>query len=199
MKITKEILFELYIKKKYSSNKIAKKLGCLEGKVNYWLKKFEIKKRTISEAIYDWHNPNGDPFKVHKIENPEELFLAGLGLGLYWGEGNKKNKYSIRLGNSDPDVIIYFIKFLQEIYGVDKKDLRFAIQVFSDMNIKENLGFWSRKLKISISQFYKTIVTPSRGVGTYREKSKYGVLTVHFNNKKLRDILFKEIEKLKEK
>ena len=55
----------------------------------------------------------------------------------------------------------------------------------------------SKILKISSSQFYKTIITPSRGVGTYKDKFKYGVLTIHFNNKKLRDILCGEIENLR--
>jgi len=199
MEITREILFELYINKKYSSNKIAKKFKCSESGVNYWLKKFDIKKRTVSEAIYDWHNPNGDPFSLNKIDQPEKFFLYGLGLGLYWGEGNKKNKYTVRLGNSDPDVIRFFIKFLEEIYKIDKKKLRFAIQIFSDINKKDSLSYWTERLNMPTSQFYKTIITPSRGIGTYKEKSKYGVLTVHFSNKKLRDIICGEIEKLRGK
>jgi hypothetical protein len=199
MEITKEKLYELYINKKNSSNKIAKVFGCKEGKINYWLKKFDIKKRTISEAIYGWHNPDGDPFVLSKNHYSGNSFLFGLGLGLYWGEGNKKNKYAVRLGNSDPEIIYYFIKFLEEIYGIDKKKLRFAVQIFSDMDVKKNLIYWSKKIKMPISQFYKTTITPSRGIGTYREKSKYGVLTVHFSNKKLRDIICNEIEKLKER
>lgn len=197
MKITKEKLYKLYINKKLSSNKIAKKMECSEGKINYWINKYNLKKRSISEAIYNSHNPNGDPFKFKKINNMNKSFLFGLGLGLYWGEGNKKNKYSIRLGNSDPDVIFMFIKFLEEIYSIDKRKLRFAVQIFDDMDPHGILYYWSKKLKIQSSQFYKTIITPSRGIGTYKDKFKYGVLTIHFNNKKLRDILCREIESLR--
>jgi len=197
MEITKEKLYELYINKKFSSNKIAKKLECSEGKINYWIKKYNLKKRSISEAIYNLHNPNGDPFKVSNIDNLDKSFLFGLGLGLYWGEGNKKNIYAIRLGNSDPGVICMFIKFLEEIYLIDKRKLRFAVQIFDDMDPHGTLYYWSKKLKIQSSQFYKTIITPSRGVGTYKDKFKYGVLTIHFNNKKLRDIICGEIENLR--
>jgi hypothetical protein len=51
---------------------------------------------------------------------------------------------------------------------------------------------------VSPKQFYKTICTPSGKVGSYREKSKHGVLTVYFNNKKLRDHLVAEIEKMRQ-
>lgn len=197
MEISKEKLHELYINKKFSSNKVAESFKCSEGKINYWIKKYGLKKRTISEAIYNLHNPSGDPFKVGVIDDLDKSFLFGLGLGLYWGEGNKKNIYAIRLGNSDPGVIVMFVKFLEKIYLIDKRRLRFAIQIFDDMKPQEVRHYWSKILKISPSQFYKTTISPSRGVGTYKDKFKYGVLTIHFNNKKLRDILCGEIENLK--
>lgn len=34
-------------------------------------------------------------------------------------------------------------------------------------------------------------------MGTYRKKTQHGVLTLYFNNKKLRDIIIGEIEKMK--
>ncbi len=42
------------------------------------------------------------------------------------------------------------------------------------------------------------INTRSGKIGTYRQKSAHGVVTVYFHNKKLRDILLAEIEKIKE-
>jgi len=197
VEISKEKLHELYINKKFSSSKVAKSFKCSEGKINYWIKKYGFKKRSISEAIYNLHNPNGDPFGISDIDDLDKSFLFGLGLGLYWGEGNKKNIYAIRLANSDPGVILMFVKFLEKIYLIDKRKLRFAIQIFDDMDPQEIRIYWSKILKVSSSQFYKTIITPSRGIGTYKDKFKYGVLTIHFNNKKLRDILCGEIENLR--
>ena len=54
---------------------------------------------------------------------------------------------------------------------------------------KETLDFWTKTLTIEKSQFYKTVITPYRSLGTYRKKTKYGVLTVYFHNRKLRDVL----------
>jgi len=188
-------LAQLYLEKNLSVAEISKLEKCSEGKINYWLAKFNIPKRTISDAIYLKRNPEGDPFKVKVPSNQEEAMLLGLGLGLYWGEGTKSNKLSIRLGNTNPRIIEKFIEFLVKIYGINKEKLRFGLQIFSDMKPDKALKFWLNELGIGKQQFQKVIVTKSRGVGTYRHKTKYGVLTVYFHNKKLRDILCSALEK----
>src|SRR3989344_5103354 len=100
-----EKIKKLYIKDKKSSLEIARLIGCSERTVNYWLAKYKIPKRTISEAIYIKHNPNGDPFKFVAPKDFKEAKLFGIGLGLYWGEGTKADQFSIRLGNTDPMLI----------------------------------------------------------------------------------------------
>ncbi|MBI2674177.1 MAG: hypothetical protein HYX22_00340 [Candidatus Yanofskybacteria bacterium] len=183
---------KLYVNDKKSSAEIAKIFKCSERAVNYWLAKYEVKKRSISEAVYLKNNPSGDPFKIKPVQNLEDAKLFGLGLGLYWGEGNKKNKNSVRLGNTDPKLIKKFLEFLMRICGIEKKKLRFGLQVFSDMNTGRSLKFWLKELReygINRSQFFKVTVTPARSLGNYREKSKWGVLTVHFSNTKLKKLL----------
>ncbi len=115
-----------------------------------------------------------------------------MGLGLYWGEGNKRNKTSIRLGNTNPALIKKFIEFLMMMFNISTSKLKFGLQIFSDLSERKVLKFWLAELKkfnIEREQFSKVIVTPARGVGNYREKSQFGVLTVHFNNVKLKKIL----------
>ena len=197
MPLQRTKLQRLYIKEKLPSVKIAKVFNCSERTVNYWLARYGIKKRSISEAMYLRYNPNGDPFKViHKPRTVKEATLYGLGLGLFWGEGNKKNKGSIRLGNTDPAIIKKFIQFLIKIFRINKKKLRFGLQVFNDMSEKKSLAFWLKELKefgIKKNQFFKVTVTPSRSIGNYREKSRFGVLTVYFSNTKLKNILDRQI------
>ncbi|MDE2001384.1 MAG: hypothetical protein KGI60_02330 [Patescibacteria group bacterium] len=153
--------------------------------------KHQIPIRTQSEATYIKRNPDGDPFRLVMPRNSDEAKLFGLGLGLYWGEGTKANKNSIRLGNTDPGIIINFIRFLEKFFSIRKKDLKFGLQIFSDVNPQEALDFWIKRLKIKNSQLNKPIITKSRSLGTYRKKSKYGVMTVMFHNKKSRDALIK--------
>ena len=188
-------LQQLYVKDNKSAAQIARIMVCSENKINYWLKKYHIPKRTISEAIYIKHNPKGDPFKVKDPKTVREGILFGLGLGLYWGEGTKSNKNSIRLGNTNPKIIKKFIEFLVKIYGIKTHKLRFGLQIFSDMPQGSVIHYWLKKLGVPLSHFQKVIVTPTRGIGTYRQKTKYGVLTVYYHNKKLRDILCGTLEK----
>jgi len=187
--LQEEKLRDLYIVKRHSAADIGRLLRCSEHKVNYWLLKYNITKRSISEAVYAKCNPHGDPFKIKAVKTLEDAKLLGLGLGLYWGEGNRKNKHSVRLGNTDPRLIGRFIQFLMEICGVRCGKFRFSLQIFGDMPKKKTLDFWIAELKdfrVTKEQFFKTTVTPYRGVGNYREKSKYGVLTVHVSNSKLK-------------
>lgn len=188
-KISLRGLEGLYVDKQESASKIAQKFGFSVNKVNYWLKKYGIVKRTISEAVYVKHNPDGDPFKIALPKTIEEARLFGLGLGLYWGEGNKANKNTVRLGNSDPALMKIFINFLIKFFRIDRNDLRFHLHLFSDMDIREAQDYWIKKLKIKEEQFYKPIVSKSGSLGTYRKKSKYGVLTVYYGNTKLKNLL----------
>ncbi|PIT92889.1 MAG: hypothetical protein COU08_00080 [Candidatus Harrisonbacteria bacterium CG10_big_fil_rev_8_21_14_0_10_42_17] len=86
-----------------------------------------------------------------------------------------------------------FIKFLVKHYAVQEGNLKFGLQVFSDMKSQESLLFWIKHLNVDRNQFQKVVITPARGIGTYKHEVKHGVLTVHYNNKKLRQILGEEL------
>lgn len=195
--IPKETLFDLYLRKNKSMNEVATILDCSLHKVSYWIAKYEIPVRSHSDATYVKCNPGGDPFLIRPIQTKQDALLFGLGLGLYWGEGTRANKNSIRLGNTDPKLIRSFIHFLSKMYKIERSRLRFGLQIFSDISPEYALRYWVRALKVSPTQFQKVVITPSRGVGTYRKKLTTGVLTVQFHNKKLRDVLMAELEALK--
>lgn len=188
-RIPKAVLTRWYGEKRKSMPEVAKILQCSPHKVKYWLEKYEIPKRSYSEALYLKNNPHGDPFHFVPPRNIEEAKLFGLGLGLYWGEGNKMDQSSIRLGNTDPLLIQKFIEFLVGIFHVRKEDMKFSLQIFSDMNLDVAMDFWVKRLKIKRSQFYKTTVTRSGSIGTYRKKSRYGVLIVYYHKKRLRELM----------
>jgi hypothetical protein len=165
------------------------------------MRKYNIKTRKISEAVYLKYNKSGDPFHIPKFVNNEQIkqntaFLYGLGLGLYWGEGTKRNKNTVRLGNSDPRLIKKFIEFLIKIFNINRSKLRFGLQIFSDLKEDVGLDYWSKKLKFPKQKFYKTMITKTGKLGTYKHKSKYGVMTVHFGNTKLRNFLVEKIAEL---
>lgn len=192
----KEHLIELYTTKRLSAAQIAALLGCSQNRINYWLTKHKIPKRTISDAIYNLNHPDGNPFTLIPIDTIEKATLYGMGMGLYWGEGTKAAPHSVRLGNSNPNLIKTFMHFLEVIYAVPKYDLKFGLQLFTDCDIEEALKFWMTELEIERSQFYKVHVTISGSIGTYRKKSQYGVVTLYYHNTRLRNILVNHLNNM---
>lgn len=193
---TEEHLISEYSDKKLSAREISLKFGCSENKIHYWLKEYGIKKRSIKDATYIKANPFGDPFSTKKLTSNLDWFLYGLGIGLYWGEGNKANKHAVRLGNADPALIKFFLLFLHETYKIDSKKLRFGLQLFTDTDPTVAKKFWCKQLGVMPGQFHKTTITKQNKKGTYRKKLQYGVLTVYFSNRKLRDIIVNAIANL---
>jgi len=194
--MTPDLLKELYIEHKKSVASIAKKFNCSQNKVNYWLKKHKIKKRSISDAIYNLRNPLGDPFTFQDPINLQESFLYGLGLGLYWGEGAKRGNGGVRLANTDIKLVKKFIEFLEKFFRIDRNRLRFGLQIFNDLSPEKCLLYWRKGLGVKKDQFYKIIVSKVRGEGTYKYKSEYGVLIVYFNNTRLKKSICEMIENI---
>lgn len=195
--ISRESLIDLYVHQRKSVAQIALLKKCSNNKIDYWLAKHGIKKRSISDALYQLKNPSGDPFSIREPRTLEEGILFGMGIGLYWGEGSKRGNGGVRVTNSDPKLIRKFIEFLETIYGIEKAKLRFSVQIFDDISPKKALRFWKDELKVSESQFYKVVVSKIRGKGTYRYKSENGVIIVYFNNIKLKKIICQTIEKIR--
>ncbi len=168
---------------------IAHKFDCSVHAVQYWMQRHDIARRSISDAVYRKHHPKGDPFRFVAPKTHEDRILFGLGVGLYWGEGTKASKHAVRLGNTDPALIECFMDFLVRFFSIKRKDFRFGLQIFTDVPAQDALAYWISALDIQKTQFYKVTVTKSGSLGTYRKKSRFGVLTVYYHNTKVRDIL----------
>jgi len=194
--INEQKLRKLYINESLSMQEIALKTGRSLHHVQYWMKKYGVASRSRSEAVYLKLNPYGDPFSVKKKFTNKDLLLLGLGLGIWWGEGYKRHKGAVRVGNSDPRLIKAFLMFLKDICGVRDNKFRFGLQVFNDIDPHEAKRYWVKELNVSSVQFLpKVVMTPKRGLGTYKHRSKYGVLTIYCINTKLRKVMDVLMEK----
>jgi len=195
--LTKEGLKNLYTKEKKSVSDIAKIFNCSERGIDYWIKKYDIQKRTISEAVYIKWNPTGDPFKIKKIIGKKDIGLKNLGLGIYWGEGDKSpNNTSVRLSNTDPFLLKKFREFLRVIYNVKEEKIQYGLILFNDINERDAVNFWEKHLGVKRSKLGKITIIPPQGNGTYKRKSKYGVLIIIFTNKKLKEQILNDIKNL---
>lgn len=195
--LTKHMLEKLYLSGK-SMSEISNILNCSPHKITYWFRKYGIKRRTRSEANYLKYNPNGDPFKIKNDLAHDENFLKGLGLGIYWGEGSKTTRHSLRVSNTDPGIIITFRKFLTVICNLRINKITYSIVCFNDVNPKVARNFWSKELKILPDKFGKITTIPKQGKGNYKRKSQFGVCTIQVSNIKLRDWMMKQLNILED-
>lgn len=195
--MNKDLLEKLYIEQHLSMVAISKELGVTDDKVRWWIDKHGIPLRSKSEQAYLQHNLNNDAYTIKDPKLDSEHFLMGLGLGLYWGEGNKVDEYSVRLGNTDPELIIAFVKFLTQICQVRKDKIKFGLQIFNDIDKDLALSYWMSKLNVGRDSFHKTIsVIPPQGKGTYKRKSQYGVVQVYVSDKRLKEWIINKIAEI---
>lgn len=169
-----------------SMKDIAKQKQVSLHKIAYWMRKYNIESRSRSEATYLKRNPTGDPFKILTTACSEKAELLALGIALYLGEGSKKQQHGVRLANSDPRIIRIFLNFLKTVCGVNENKIKAWINIFDNEVYQESLDYWSKHTNIPINNFYSPVIR-KRKIGTYKNKSKYGTITIVFDNKKLLD------------
>lgn len=185
-----------------SYSQIKEKLGISKSTLSGWLYNMPLSEKRIRELRAD------NPIRIERYRNTmrikrenrltevykkvskdigkfskRDLFLAGL--FLYWGEGTKVQKSSTTLTNTNPSMLKFFIKWL-ELFNIKRKDLKIKLHLYSDMSIKQSLDFWSKELKIPISQFRKSYIkkTWSKSI-TYKNGFGKGTCCVTFDNRDL--------------
>jgi len=193
--LLKEDLERLYLSGQ-SMKEISKSLNCSIHKIVYWMDKFNIPRRSFSDAVYLQANPNGDPFKIKTLFIDKEQLLYGLGLGIYWGEGEKVSKGKVRVANSDANLIRTFRNFLITICQVTISRIHYSLICFNDSNPKKVRNFWSEVLEIPGEKFGKIVQIAPQGKGSYKRKSQYGVCIIEVSNIRLKAWIIQELKKI---
>lgn len=191
--VSDEAIRELYVEQKLSVRQIAELARCSQNAIRDHLKKMGVERRSVSEAIYALKNPDGDPFKWRMPLTAEEWQLFGMGLGLYWGEGNKRNKQAIRICNTDSRLLKAFMDFMEKFFCMGPEKAKAHVQMFNDMDVEETAEFWRNELGLSEEQFGKPMMTISNSMGTHNNKSKYGVCSLYYQNTKLTALVQREL------
>ena len=71
--------------------------------------------------------------KKFRTLSMQSLFVAGL--MLYVAEGDKKDRYHIGLANTDPEIIKFFIWWMEEYLSVPKERVRAQLHLYASMDI----------------------------------------------------------------
>ena len=175
----------LYYDEKRSMQDIADTLDKSLNFIRYHMEKNKLKRRDWSEATYVKVNRT-EPFKIKKNLTTREKQLRALALGIFWNEGTSKNPISIRVSNSDPELLKVFVYFLRKLCGVPREKIKISIIAPDILKIKDAEDFWCRELDLAPSQLGKTSVVKSNGNGIHKKRAPYGTAIVCVHNTKLR-------------
>ena len=121
-----------------------------------------------------------------------ELFLTGL--FLYWGEGGKTKVATTTLSNTDPTMILFFMRWL-ELFKVPKDRLRVHVHLYADMNAQKELRYWSKVLKLPPSSFRKPYIKKTNRAGlTYMQKFTHGTCNLIYDNRDVSEYILQALE-----
>ena len=119
--------------------------------------------KTKSEDLWLESKKNAQKY-IKKLKPRDKIFLL---IGIYWGEGTKKE---LNIINSDPILLRAFIDFVKEI-GVKEDRIKASIRVYNDINQNEAINYWSKILTLKKDQFFKIEVIEGKKKG----KLKFGM------------------------
>lgn len=184
------------LKKLYSSGlsmrEVGRKLNTSVWSICSIMKRKGIKRRTSSETnkIQFYSSPLSFTPKKNLTQREQQLKIAGL--MLYWAEGAKKLPDKVDFANSDPLMIKVFIKFLRQIYQVNESRIRCLVYCYPSHDINYLHTYWSTIVKIPSSQFNRPYIRQDGG--NIRDKMKHGLLHVAYSDKRLLQLILKEIK-----
>ena len=102
---------------------------------------------------------------------------------LFWCEGGKMERGTLRIINSDPQLISTFLFLLRRAFDVREHKFRVRLHLHEYHNDKRQKEFWSKTTRIPIKKFYKTFRKPHTGK---RERIGYpGCATVIYHDAQL--------------
>lgn len=161
-------------KRGMSYSQIKEKLGVSKSTLSGWLYNMPLSEKRIRELQAD------NPVRIERYINTmrakreaknkivyqeiakrigsisdREFLIAGL--FLYWAEGSKTKNSSIGLTNTNPMMLVLFIRWLK-FFNIPSSRLKIHLHLYSDMNIKKQVYFWSKTLNVPISQFRKPYI-----------------------------------------
>ncbi len=196
----REEAVKLRADKRLSYGEIQKKLNVPKSTLSYWLQDYPLNEKEIlkfrqaawlrgevsRERFRNSMKKRKDAleceiysYQKKKLSNlKKESFFIG-GLMLYLGEGDKKNKNRVGLANTDPAVIKFFIKWLQDFFSVPKNMIRAELHLYENMNIKAEKLFWKKVTGFPVNQFYKDQIRKiEKRKFNYREPQRHGTCSI---------------------
>ena len=199
--IQRERAIELRLKHKLGYSTIAKQIKVSKSTLSRWLEDLPLSDERILElrrvawgkgeakrerfrqtmrAKRDYQNEIMYKKVVKRFDRIsfDALFVAGL--MLYAAEGDKKSRADISFTNTDPALILFFIRWVIRFLGFSKEKFRIQLHLYENMNVKSEELFWIRTLSLSKSQLWKSQVRLLRPRSfSYRDTARHGTCKLY--------------------
>ncbi len=134
-----------------------------------------------------------DAKKEFEIYKNDPLFMAGL--MVYAGEGDKTNRFNIKLANSEFYLHLVFIRFSEKFLKIGRDKIKVWLLLYPDHVIEDCIKVWSEKLSINRLNFNKSQVIIGK---SKLRKLQYGVGNSIISNTSLKKKMMKWLELCKE-
>jgi len=197
----REEVIKLRIEQKLSYGEIKKRLGVPKSTLSYWLREFPLSEEMILELRrHGWKKGEASRERFRNtMKRKQELkrrevykkyqkrldkisedafFVAGL--MLYLAEGGKSNYAQISLANTDPRIIKFFIKWINDFLNINKKEIKIQLHLYENMDIEKEKNFWKNELGLPEIQFYKPEIRKlQKSSFSYRESFRHGTCSIY--------------------
>lgn len=188
-------------RKGYSYSEILKEIPVAKSTLSLWLRDVGLAKRQkqrLTEKKLKAALRGAQAKKDYRIFITEDIMKKArkeigklskrelwlIGTALYWAEGSKQKANDVAarvcLGNSDPEIIRIFLKWLYEIFGLTPNDIEIRLHIHETGDEVRAKKYWSKITEIPVSKIAKTIFK-KHNIKTNRkfDNSKYyGLLRV---------------------
>lgn len=157
-------------------NDIAKQIGVSLSSVSVWVR--DIKLSPEQENNLRWNNKRaaaqltGSQTNVTKhrairqqyqeegrAKAREGHLLHSQGCMLYWAEG-RKSRDQLKFGNSDPEMLVLFIRFLRQALNIPEDKITFHTHCYlgNGLSLEDIESYWMKLLQIDPTQIRNSVV-----------------------------------------
>lgn len=166
-------------RKGLSYNKIREALGIQsKGTLSYWFKNMKLSKKSEKllarnkqlareRGLFTANKERGIRIKsennqaytngLDSIPGLSKRDILLIGTALYWAEGSKSEKtgnLSLNFSNSDPLMIVVYMRFVREILKIPEERIRAGIHIYPSISPHDARKFWSITTKLPEERFY---------------------------------------------
>lgn len=175
-----------------SMREVGEHFGRSVWSINSVMNRKQLVRRPASQTKTTQFQKSPLSFTPKLSLNESEKNLKIAGLMLYWAEGAKKNTKRVDFANSDPDMIMIFLRFLRKIYQVDESKFRVYLYTYNSLPTNQLLTYWSKLTNIPVSQFSKPYIRTKSELK--HDKMQYGLIHIRYSDIRLFRIIMGEIK-----